>query len=333
MPIITTLTAMMIFGQPQKTKTKTPAKKPQTSKTTPTKPQTPTKAIDRTKAEIGQTFALGAAGSRLNFKVTDAWYSMNEPRKGELVIADVEQKLLTMRVEVQNPDPSDREIYAGTFGIKITGADNQSQTPEVRLYDIQSGKPVSQFLRPTQKVEALLTVPVTADGPVYKLFVHYGEDKPLVYDFRGKAKDKLGEWSGGDGIVKSDIVAKIGVPFNLGEWQWTIDEIILPKPAVKDADGNETTRATGLTYSVRIKNMAQLPRDLYSGMFTVFAEDDNGQSINEAYLYYRNTDQSASGQIAPDKELKLSFIYGVMNEKVTSAGIKLYGRTVKLPLL
>lgn len=288
--------------------------------------------VDRNKAVIGQYYPLGQPGSKINFKVTEAWYSLHEPRNEAFLLAENNQKLLTLRVEVQNADKVDVAIWSGAFPIKVTGADNQSQTPDAWFFDGTSGKPVNQALRPLQKINALLTVPVTSDGPVYKFFVNYANEKPLVYDFRGKAKDNLGIWSGGDGIVKPAINAIIGVPFLLDEWQVTLDEIIAPKPEVKDSDGYVTTAAQGLTYRVRIKNVALVPRGFYSGAFAWNQEDENGQSSQELYAYYGTGTTQISGEVGPGKEIKASLVFAYLGPKVTAVSGTAHLRKVNFPL-
>jgi len=300
----------------------------QTKKT----PPPAVKPVDRNKAVIGQYYPLGQAGSKLNFKVTDAWYSLQEPRSDSFILADNNQKLITLKVEVQNTDKVDVTVWAGVFQIKVTGADNQSQAIDAVLTDTTSGKNANQALRPLQKITALLTVPVTADGPVYKFFVGYANDKPLVYDFRSKAKDNLGAWSGGDGIVKPAINAVIGTPFTFDEFQITLDEVIAPKPEVKDADGNTLSPAKGLTYRVRIKNMALVPRTFYSGGFAWSQEDENGQNSPDLYAFYGTGTTEVGNIMEPGKEIKASLVFGYLGPKITAASGTAHLRKFNFPM-
>ncbi len=290
------------------------------------------KPVDRNKAVIGQYYPLGQAGSKLNFKVTEAWYSLLEPRNEAFLLAENNQKLITLHVEIQNADKVDVAVWSGVFPIKVTGADNQSQTPDAWFFDVTSGKPVNQALRPLQKINALLTVPVTADGPVNKLFVNYANEKPLVYDFRGKAKDNLGAWSGGDGIVKPEINAVVGTPFTLDEWQFTIDEVIAPKAEAKDSDGYATAPTQGLTYRARIKNLALVPRGFYSGAFAWNQEDENGQTSQDLNAYYGTGNTPISGEVAPGKEIKASLVFAYLGPKVTAVSGTAHLRKVNFPL-
>jgi len=317
MPILTALLVTASLAAPLPTQVKkTPAVTP----------------VDRNKAVIGQYYPLGQAGSKINFKVTEAWYSLHEPRNEAFLLSENNQKLLTLRVEVQNADKVDVTVWSGVFPIKVTGADNQSQTPDAWFFDVTSGKPVNQALRPLQKIIALLTVPVTADGPVYKLFVNYANEKPLVYDFRGKAKDNLGAWSGGDGMVKPEINAVVGTPFTLDEWQITLDEVIAPKLEVKDSDGYATTPAQGLTYRARIKNLALVPRGYYSGAFAWNQEDENGQTSQGLNAYYGTGTTPISGEVAPGKEIKASLVFAYLGPKVTAVSGTAHLRKVNFPL-
>jgi hypothetical protein len=221
--------------------------------------------------QMGKVYSLGRQADALHFTLESARFALRAEMLHDTILAKAGQKLLILRIAVQNPRRRDALLHYTTFSFTVVAPDDKNIEWKGKLYHPGRFDEFNTTLKPAQKVRALVVIPIHGIGPVNKLIVRKGSATPLLrYDLRGKVEPLTGPFASNDGVDALDTATVEGNgSFPFGAWDMNFIRVVKlekagpykPKPGEKlygivMGFSNHTRRKTLINYTLYAPGLA-----------------------------------------------------------------------------
>ena len=264
---------------------------------------------------IGKTYTMGKAYP-INFTLTGAEYTVKPFTAGNSTyVPKADEKLLVLRFTVQNPNP--RDLSYDWSGLVFTGVDAKDVNHTAVQTVVRAGtqQPLSQLLKPAQKIDVTTALIVPATGVVPKLIVERERKMPVIrYDLRGKVAPLAAPFAdvtdtgGATALGNVPVAAGISVP--LGVFDARLDSVSYASEPILTREPGKGNRFVTATFT--IKNRTESPQRYYWGDFNADLTDADGEKVRYTQAIVKATrDEKHAGDLNPGEETRFRVFFAL----------------------
>lgn len=228
--------------------------------------------------KLGITYQLGNVGDELHFTLDSAEVALRCKTVEDNILAMHPDKLLILNYTVQNPNKRELSFDYGSFKFTCVSPDDENRDSDSYAYHAERRTHFSVSLKPAQKVKAFVAFKVHGTGPITKLIVARGYNRPILrFDLKDKVKTMTSIFAPDGMNVLQTVPAPFAKPFDFGAFDLNVETVEAAPGAVgqyQPAEGQTIFVAT-----VSFTNMLNRPHRLGWGTFQPKLMDENGDNI------------------------------------------------------
>lgn len=259
--------------------------------------------------KVGVPYSMGAKGEELVFTLEKAEFAVRAFTHDDVIMAEENQRLLIVSFAVQNPAAVDRVFNGSSFKFTVVSPDDQNYVAPAYSYHPERLNWMELSLKPAQKVRAFFVVPIHPKGVVNKLIVQRGQKTSVLrYDLRDKVKPFMGPFAAENQIDVLEIgKAKVGVPFGLGPYDYSIEKVeeLQESAGFKAGEGNKLIVTT-----VTITNKSKYKPSFGPGMAVPKMFDENGEEMNFLmHAKMSSADAPSQSLMEPEQMIRFRFVF------------------------
>jgi hypothetical protein len=265
-------------------------------------------------AEIGSTYTLGK-GSPINVTLKSVEFTLNQVVIGDQIFfPKAEEKLLVVHYNLHNPQAGETLARYDYFSVTVVDSKNENHE-YIQNAGVEATKNFMEIaLKPGQKVDAYLIVPVPAKGEIPKMIFKSSDNLVLRYDLKGKVKPLVAPYadpadpSGASALANTP--AKFGTSYPLGEFNFNLEGTSLSEDAIAGWELAEGNRYLALNATV--KNASPVKQFLRGDAFAISLKDVDGSEVTyNGDMLLASRDKPVETDVSPGQELKVRILFQV----------------------
>ncbi len=266
----------LIVGAGNQTKAKQKPKPPAKKQTTA--PIKGTVQLAGDKGKLGITYQIGNVGDELHFTLDSAEVALRCKTVEDNILASHPDKLLILNYTVQNPNKREVSFDYGSFKFTCVSPDDENRESDSYTYHAERRTHFNVSLKPAQKVKAFVAFKVHGTGPITKLMVERGSNRPILrFDLKDKVKAMTSVFAPDGMNVLQTVPAPFAKPFDFGAFDINVEKVEAAPGAVGQYEPAEGQ--TIFVVNVSFTNMLNRPHRLAWGTFEPKLTDENGDTI------------------------------------------------------
>lgn len=283
-----------------------------------------TAQLPGTVGQIGITYTLTPGGRPNNFTIRKLTYhAARFLFRGQSYYLPASQKALVIDYTVQNPNPDSYRVSRGLFDVTVVDPQNQNHKNDDEVMNPDTGENLNIELKPGQKVNGVMVVPVPAAGEMPKLMLDWGDKnkKVMRYDLHGKVgavEEVVRDPKDPSGATSFAVVdpAKMGVNYPTGRFninvemaEFTTDKLYSHSPADKSRFLVFTLLVQNPNPQDEQFNYGSPANSLTSDLLT--GDGDKLDRLHDALLSAREDDKEAQRVVVTHGEKRFRLVFEV----------------------
>jgi len=272
-----------------------------------TKPTLGTVQMPGDNGKLKTTYQIGQKGSEVHFVLESATVAARYPLADKNLTAGSKERLLVLTFTVQNPLKTEQRFSFSSLQFTAVSPDDKNFENRADIYDPVRKTPITQTLKPAQKVRACAVFPIYADGPVAKLIVKRGNSRVLRYDLTAGTTKMTSAFSK-DGITLGDEApGVVKTPVEFGALDVEVQEVVKV-----DSVGPFKPTSDQDMYAVTVKFTNSMLKEEFIGFqyYKPVLTDVNGETMDwGSRLVSPSSGKDIAQAIAPGEFVRGQYLF------------------------
>lgn len=275
----------------------------------PSTAQGPAVQLPGDNGKVGVPYSLGPKGQEFVFTLEKAEFAHRAFFQDNAMWAGENQRVLILWFAVQNPGKADRFFNGLVFKLTVVSPDDKNYVGNGGLYYGDTLQGVNVQIKPAQKIHVFAPILIHPRGVVNKLIVQPQAGPVLRYDLRATTKWVPDAFAGDNGVDILEVgKAKVGVPFGVGWFDFTIEKIeenTAESGGIKPEEGKRLIIAT-----LTVKNVSKFKPAFAENFLPAKMMDENGEEIHYHGMRKMSSDESPAHQnYDPGQQMRCRLVF------------------------